>query len=788
MARIIVAAATLLLMGALVAIPASPASAAAATVGNGITTTDLSAPGMSPSALASALVSPGVSVSNVTFSGADAQAGLLHVVDPAVVSFNDGIILSSGDVANVVGPNSSDGITGDMAGPADADLNTLIAETQTVVPMTYDAAVLEFDFVPTASQVYFTYTFGSDEYLEWVNLFNDVFAFYVNGSNCATVPSGDPVTIDTINDTVNPALFRDNSYSAPPANPINIESDGLSVELICSAPVLAGQTNHMKLAIADTSDQILDSVVMLKAHSLSTTPPESCNDGVDNDDDLLIDDADDSCASSTTPPPAGGGGIGSGGSAPPFTGLEGTPILLDASTLDWTATPDALTTTWSVEGINGTVGSCAVTPSSPQPVGPGGAIATVTAVCPDDGEYVARVDGWDIEAKSAFDTDVDVFVHNAPPAVDLLAPLSGQVAVGELVDLTASVQDPGVSDAVSCSIDWGDGTVEAGVLSGTTCTGSHSFTTAGAALVAVTATDDAGDSSADAAMLTVVAGSTTVSASVAPSVRGQQVTFRAQTTAGTTGTMTFYDGDAVLGTRTVTNGKANLSTKALAAGQHDISAVFTATPTSTPVPSPTLVHQVDPASTSVQLSSNVHPSVTGQNVRITARVTAVAPGGGVPAGTVEIRDGSELVATKPLTTAGTAWITLKPTPGTHSYTATFTGSSDHLGSTTAVPLDQLMQPAATTVTVTSGANPSTAGQSVSFRATVRAIAPGSGVPSGTVSFYEDGVFVGTRTLSSTGVAALARKPQPGVHEITAVYSGSPGYGSAAAAPLVQTVS
>ena len=126
--------------------------------------------------------------------------------------------------------------------------------------------------------------------------------------------------------------------------------------------------------------------------------------------------------------------------------------------------------------------------------------------------------GW------TFDTDVDVFVHNAPPAVDLLAPLSGQVAVGELVDLTASVQDPGVSDAVSCSIDWGDGTVEAGVLSGTTCTGSHSFTTAGAALVAVTATDDAGDSSADAAMLTVVAGSTTVSASVAPSVRGQQVT------------------------------------------------------------------------------------------------------------------------------------------------------------------------------------------------------------------------------------------------------------------------
>src|SRR5512139_3108775 len=167
---------------------ASPAGAAtaAATVGNGLTTTDLTAPGMTADALAAALVGPGVTVSNVTYSGAPSQAGLIHLVDPAVVSFNDGLILSSGNIADVVGPNKSDSITGYMAGPADADLNALIANTKTVLPMTFDAASLEFDFVPSASQVYFTYTFGSDEYLEWVNLFNDVFAFYVNGTNCAT--------------------------------------------------------------------------------------------------------------------------------------------------------------------------------------------------------------------------------------------------------------------------------------------------------------------------------------------------------------------------------------------------------------------------------------------------------------------------------------------------------------------------------------------------------------------------------------------------------------------------
>ncbi len=487
--------------------PAAAAPAvggAAAAVGNGLTTTDLSAVGMSPASLAGTLVGPGVTVSNVTFSGANAQAGTIHVVDPAVVSFNDGVILSSGNIADVVGPNKSDGITGDMAGPADPDLDALIQNTQTVNPVTFDAAVLEFDFVPTASTVYFTYTFGSDEYLEWVNLFNDVFAFYVNGQNCATVPNGAPVSIDTINDSVNPGLFRDNSYSSPPPNPINIESDGLSVEMICAAPVNPGQTNHLKLAIADTSDQILDSVVMLKADSLSTTPPESCNDAVDNDDDSLVDGDDDYCQTTTTPPPVGSTGIGSDNSAPPFTGNEGTPIILDGSALASVPSADTIETSWTVTGINGTPGTCEVTPAGRLPINPDGSIAPVTAICPNEGEYVARVDGWDVEGGSSWDTDVDFFVHNAPPSVSLDAPAQGSlVAVGDPLDVSATVTDPGVGDAVTCEISWGDGTTDAGTLSGGTCTGTHPYTEVASMVVSVTATDDAGDSSADATFVHV---------------------------------------------------------------------------------------------------------------------------------------------------------------------------------------------------------------------------------------------------------------------------------------------
>lgn len=477
---------------------------AAAVVGNGLVTTDLNAVGMSPAALAGALVGPGVTVSNVTYTGASAQAGTIHLVDPAVVSFNDGVILSSGNVADVVGPNKSDGITGDMAGPADPDLDALIQNTQTVNPVTFDAAVLEFDFVPAASTVYFTYTFGSDEYLEWVNLFNDVFAFYVNGQNCATVPNGDPVSIDTINDTVNPGLFRDNSYSSPPPNPINIESDGLSVELICAAPVNAGQTNHTKLAIADTSDQILDSVVILKADSLSTTPPESCNDSIDNDDDSLVDGDDDYCQTTTTPPPVGTPGIGSDNSAPPFTGNEGSPIVLDGSALASVPSADTIETSWTVTGINGTPGTCEVTPAGRLPVNPDGSIVPVTAICPNEGEYVARVDGWDVEGGGSWDTDVDFFVHNAPPAVSLDAPaLGATVAVGDPVGVSASVSDPGVGDTVTCEISWGDGTTSAATPAGGSCTGSHTYTGEGSMVISVTATDDAGDSAADATVVHV---------------------------------------------------------------------------------------------------------------------------------------------------------------------------------------------------------------------------------------------------------------------------------------------
>ncbi|MBJ7280487.1 MAG: choice-of-anchor L domain-containing protein [Rhodoluna sp.] len=485
------------------------AHAATATIPNGIQTTDLNSVGTTPLSLATELVGTGVTISNVLYKGSNAQAGTIDVVDPQVVAFNRGVILSTGSIADVVGPNKSESITGEMAGFNDADLDALIENSETVNPVTFDAASLEFDFVPTTNEVYFSYVFGSEEYLEWVNLYDDVFAFYVNGVNCATVPGvgNTAVSIDTINSTVNSNLYRDNSYLNPPSNPINIESDGLSVEMICSATVTPNQTNHIKLAIADTSDQVLDSIVMVKSGSFSTVKPESCNNGIDDDADNKIDIVDPQCSSSITPAPLGQSGIGQAGDPPAFTGIAKSPIKLDASTLGWEPNENTISTSWEVHGINGNDAVCQIVPSGNQGLKQDRSIALAAAICPTAGEYVARIDGWDSEGNSDFDYDVDFFVQAAAAEIHITPlPQDNFPAPGETVTITAEISNIVDGEDVLCKYNWGDGTKnEVNSVQGV-CTESHVYAINTSAVISVIAVTADGVSAAD--LVQIIIGET----------------------------------------------------------------------------------------------------------------------------------------------------------------------------------------------------------------------------------------------------------------------------------------
>jgi hypothetical protein len=214
-----------------------------------------------PENVVAVLVGSGVTYSNVSYTGATIAIGTF-TGGTGIIGFEDGIILSTGDIGKVVGPNTDSGTSTDLGLPGDDDLSTIVAAE------TFDATVLTFDFVPSGNQIVFSYVFSSEEYNEYVNSgVNDVFAFFVNGENCATIGNAF-VSIDTINNDVNSGSFIDNEDGH-----LNTEMDGLTVVLTCQATVTPGVTNTMKLAIADTGDYILDSNVFIQAKSFVVPTP-----------------------------------------------------------------------------------------------------------------------------------------------------------------------------------------------------------------------------------------------------------------------------------------------------------------------------------------------------------------------------------------------------------------------------------------------------------------------------------------------------------------------------------
>lgn len=226
---------------------------------------------LTPQDLVDELVSEGITISNVTYTGADMAAGIFTGGTGIIgTDFDSGIILSTGNIADVIGPNESSSTTTILNEDGDEDLSELAGEK------TYDATVLEFDFVPNEDLVSFQYVFASEEYQEFVyTSFNDVFGFFVNGENCATI-NDEPVSINTINNgnpgddtpASNPDLYINNDDLNNP--PRNTEMDGLTVVLTCQAEVTQGETNHIKLAIADAGDRMWDANVFLKSGSFTT--------------------------------------------------------------------------------------------------------------------------------------------------------------------------------------------------------------------------------------------------------------------------------------------------------------------------------------------------------------------------------------------------------------------------------------------------------------------------------------------------------------------------------------
>jgi hypothetical protein len=135
--------------------------------------------------------------------------------------------------------------------------------------------------------------------------------------------------------------------------------------------------------------------------------------------------------------------------------------------------------------------------------------------------------------------------------------------------------------------------------------------------------------------------------------------------------------------------------------------------------------------------------------------------------------------------AGTAsFATSSLTTSANIITAAYSGDSIHASSTSAA-ITQTVNQATSSTLLSANINPATAGQAVTFTATVS-----PSTATGTVQFVDvlNGAptVLGTATLSS-GTAALTIALSSGTNSITAVYSGDTNDTPSTSAPLAETV-
>ncbi len=114
------------------------------------------------------LLGGGVTASNITFTGNSQQIAKFSATTSASLGITSGILISTGNTSSSSangpqGPNNASNTTTAFGGAGDPYLSALSSQA------TFDAGILEFDFIAQGDSVKFRYVFASEEYCYYTN-------------------------------------------------------------------------------------------------------------------------------------------------------------------------------------------------------------------------------------------------------------------------------------------------------------------------------------------------------------------------------------------------------------------------------------------------------------------------------------------------------------------------------------------------------------------------------------------------------------------------------------------
>jgi CSLREA domain-containing protein len=269
-----------------------------------------------------------------------------------------------------------------------------------------------------------------------------------------------------------------------------------------------------------------------------------------------------------------------------------------------------------------------------------------------------------------------------------------------------------------------------------------------------------------------------------PSTAGGSLTFTATVTAGATGSVTFYSrtvggnctssGNTQIGSpQPLSGGLASITTTSLPVGSGYVLGCYggDSNYNSSYGYAAQKVNALG-STTAVTLNSGTNPSIAGGSLTFTATVTAGATGSvtfysRTVGGNCTTAGNTQIGSPQPLV-GGLASITTTSLPVGSGYVLGCYGGDSNYNSSYGYAAQKVNAlGSATAVTLTSGTNPSTAGESLTFMATVTAGATGN------VTFYSRTVGGNCTTAGNTQIGS----PQPLVGGLASITTSSLPVGS-----------